>query len=75
MKQTIDKLMTNAGKKVSHVKLSSSVILFILCSASDVRICLLLFADRVISDDAWWIGDEFWEDENFYKQPHGAGCR
>ena len=29
MEQTIDKLMTNAGKKVSHVKLSSAVILFI----------------------------------------------
>ena len=29
MEQTIDKLMTNAGKKVSYVKLSSAVILFI----------------------------------------------
>ena len=29
MEQTIDKLMTNAGKKVSHVKLSSAGILFI----------------------------------------------
>ena len=29
MEQTIDKLMTNAGKKVSYVNLSSVVMLFI----------------------------------------------